>query len=341
MSLSENWQTEFKSFIPHAAFLKNRSVAVLLPCFNEEAAIASVIQSFHLNLPGARVYVYDNNSTDGTVKEAEKTGAVVRHERTRGKGNVVRRMFADIDADIYVLADGDGTYDASACTMLIDRLISDNLDMVIGARDGGSEDAYRQGHKTGNRVFNRIVRHLFGSGFNDIFSGYRIFSRRFVKSFPAESSGFEIETELSIHALDLKIATAEVSVPYGSRGTDSTSKLRTYRDGARILWTILLMYRSVQPYRFFSALCLALMIISAGLGTPIVFEYLQTGLVPRMPTAILSASIMQLGFLSLACGLILEAISSSRREIKRLRYLELPSVASSRVHSAERRAAPR
>ena len=303
-------------------------ISVVMPCYNEEAAIVSVIEGFRRALPSARIYVYDNNSTDGTREEAAKAGAIVRTEPYQGKGNVVRRMLADIDADIYVLADGDATYDPSAAGRLIDTLASENLDMVVGTRTGDADGAaYRRGHQAGNRFFNRVVARLFGPGFSDILSGYRVLSRRFAKSFPVTSSGFEIETELSVHALDLKIATAEIALPYGARPEGSESKLRTYRDGTRILWTILMLYKELRPFRFFGAIGVALIFVALALGLPIVETYLTTGLVPRFPTAVLATGITQLGFLSLASGLVLESVSQGRREAKRMRYLDLNAVA--------------
>jgi glycosyltransferase involved in cell wall biosynthesis len=314
---------ELEAVLPQKSFVKNRSIAVLLPCYNEEATIAAVIESFRSVLPGAVIYVYDNNSTDRTAEAAAAAGAVVRRERYQGKGNVVRRMFADVEADIYVLADGDLTYDASAAGRLVDTLVSQNVDMVVGTRLGSS-DAFRRGHRFGNSLFNGIIAHLFGDGFTDILSGYRVVSRRFAKSFPASSSGFEIETELSVHALDLKLATAEVPLPYGERPANSQSKLKTYKDGARILLSILMMYRALKPFGFYGAIFLALSIIALGLATPVIVTYFETGLVPRLPTAILAASLMQVAFVSLTCGIIIEAVSASRREFKRMRYLELP-----------------
>lgn len=323
----ERVREELDALLPQSSWVKNRSIAVLLPCYNEVAAIAGVIVDFRSALPSAAIYVYDNNSTDGTAEAAEKAGAIVRRESYQGKGNVVRRMLADIDADIYVLADGDATYDTSAAGRLIDALVSGNLDMVIGTRTGGGPDAYRRGHQWGNRLFNRIVTKLFGDAFTDILSGYRVLSRRFAKSFPVTSSGFEIETELCVHALDLKIATAEIELPYGARPEGSESKLRTYRDGARILWTILMLYKELKPFRFFGASGVALMLASLGLGAPLIATFLETGLVPRFPTAILSAAIMQLGFLCMGCGLVLDSVAQGRREAKRMRYLDLKSVA--------------
>jgi glycosyltransferase involved in cell wall biosynthesis len=309
--------------LPQASFAGNRSIAVLLPCYNEEATVAAVIESFRRVLPGAAIYVYDNNSTDRTSDVAAAAGAVVRRERYQGKGNVVRRMFADIEADVYLLADGDLTYDASAAGRLVDALVSQNVDMVVGVRVGSGE-AFRRGHRLGNSLFNRIVAHLFGAGFTDILSGYRVMSRRFAKSFPAASAGFEIETELSIHALDLKLATCEIPLRYGERPENSHSKLKTYQDGARILVSILMMYRALKPFRFYGAIFLALSAVAFGLAAPLVATYLETGLVPRFPTAILAASIMQVAFISLTCGIIIEAISANRREFMRMRYLDLP-----------------
>jgi len=324
----ERIREELEELLPQSSWVKNQSIAVLLPCYNEETAIAGVIGDFRKALPSARIFVYDNNSTDGTADAASKAGAIVRSETHQGKGNVVRRMLADIDADIYVLADGDATYDTTAAGRLIDALVTGNLDMVVGTRLGGGAEAYRRGHQWGNRFFNRVVQHLFGNGFSDILSGYRVLSRRFAKSFPVTSSGFEIETELCVHALDLKIATAEIELPYGARPEGSESKLRTYRDGARILWTILMLYKELKPFRFFGAGGLALMLVSLGLGAPLISTFYETGLVPRFPTAILATGIMQMGFLSFGCGLVLESVAQGRREAKRMRYLDLRSVAA-------------
>jgi hypothetical protein len=317
---------ELASLLPHAAFVKNKSIAVLLPCYDEESTISSVIHGFRRVLPGATIYVYDNNSSDRTVELALTAGAVVRRERYQGKGNVVRRMFADIEADAYVLADGDLTYDASAAGRLIDMLVTQNVDMVVGVRIG-SDQAFRPGHRFGNRLFNWIVARLFGPGFTDILSGYRVVSRRFAKSFPAASSGFEIETELAVHALDLKLATAELPLSYGERPKDSKSKLNTWRDGARILLTIAAMYKALRPLQFFGAISLLLCGVGAVLGAPLILTYIETGLVPRLPTAVLTASIVQLGFLSLFCGIVIDAVSAGRRELKRMRYLELSAPA--------------
>lgn len=324
MNTSARIREELAELLPHATFLKNKSIAVLLPCYNEAATIAAVVASFRRMLPSASIYVYDNNSTDGTADAALAAGAIVRREAHQGKGNVVRRMFADVEADIYVLADGDMTYDASAVGRLIDALVTNNVDMVVGVRVG-TRDAFRRGHRFGNRLFNWTVTRLFGPGFTDILSGYRVLSRRFVKSFPAASSGFEIETELSIHALDLKLATTEIALSYGERPENSVSKLSTYRDGIRIFAKIAMMYRALKPFQFFGAIALILFVTALALGAPVILHYMETGLVPRFPTAILAASIMQLSFMSLTCGIIIEAISASRRELKRMRYLDLPA----------------
>jgi glycosyltransferase involved in cell wall biosynthesis len=319
---------ELKQTVQQAAYpdAAKPRVAVLLPCLNEAGAIAEVVTAFQHALPDATIYVYDNNSTDNTAAVARAAGAVVRHERLPGKGNVVRRMFADVDADIYVLADGDLTYDASRAGELVQAVLEHDLDMIVAARDGGGDKAYRPGHRLGNRLFNQVVAKLFGPGFSDIFSGYRAFSRRFVKSYPASASGFETEAELSIHALDLRLATHEVSYAYGERPSETKSKLRTYRDGARILWTIARMYYALHPLRVLGSLGSALTLLSLLIGGPVIVEFFQTGLVPRFPRAILAAALMQMSWLSFACGIIVQAISGTRREMKRMRYLELPSV---------------
>ena len=298
-------------------------IAVLLPCFNEEAAVAGTVEAFKAALPQADVYVYDNNSTDRTIKAATAAGAIVRTEPYQGKGHVVRRMFADIDADIYVMADGDMTYDPTAAPVLIERLVAGQLDMVIGSRVETGDLAYRRGHRFGNRLFNQITHALFASHFTDIFSGYRVFSRRFVKSFPAASGGFEIESELTVHALDLKLRTAEVPLPYGKRPDNSVSKLKTYRDGARILWMLISMYRRIAPLRFYGWIAGLLAFVSLMLGAPIVETWLETGLVPRFPTAIMAAAIAQLSALMGVCGLVIDAVCDARREAKRMRYLDL------------------
>ena len=302
-----------------------RRLAVLIPCYNEEQAIAQVVKDFRAVLPEAAIYVYDNNSTDSTVQRAQEAGAIVRTEVHQGKGNVVRRMFADTDADIYVLVDGDDTYDASSAPKLVDELINNGLDMVVGSRLAEYDDtAFRQGHHFGNRLLTGSVALLFRHGLIDMLSGYRVFSRRFVKSFPALASGFETETELTVHALELRMAIAEVRTPYKARPTGSQSKLRTYRDGMRILLTILTLFKAERPLIFFSLISAVLAMLSLGLGYPIVMTYLETGLVPRFPTAILATGMMQVAFLSLASGFILDTVTCGRRELKRLTYLSIP-----------------
>ncbi len=298
-------------------------VAVLLPCYNEERAIAKVVADFRAALPGATVYVYDNNSTDGTVAAAKHAGAVVRRESHQGKGYVVRRMFNDIEADIYVLVDGDATYDAPSAPAMIDQLIAERLDMVVATRLDREETAYRPGHRTGNRLLSGFVAHIFGRAFTDILSGYRVFSRRFVKSFPILSGGFEIETELTVHALELELPVGELATPYYSRPAGSISKLSTWQDGFRILWTVLRLYRAERPLSLFGAFGIALIIMSVGLAIPIVITYVQEGIVPRLPTAVLSTGLMLLAFLSIACGLILDTVTRGRREAKLIAYLAL------------------
>lgn len=296
-------------------------VAVLVPCFNEAAAIAKVVTDFHAALPEATIYVYDNNSTDATVEAARSAGAVVRREMHQGKGNVVRRMFADVDADIYVLVDGDATYDAPSARLMIGRLVEDRLDMVVAARVEIDAAAYRRGHRTGNRLLTGFFASVFNAKFTDILSGYRVFSRRFVKSFPVLSRGFEIETELSVHALELELATSEVSTPYYARLEGSVSKLNTWRDGMRILLTIVGLYRSERPLAFFFGLGIALALISIALAIPIFVTYFEQGTVPRVPTAILSTGLMLLAFLSMIAGLVLDTVTRGRREMKLIAYL--------------------
>ena len=299
-------------------------IAVLIPCFNEATTIPKVIVDFRRVLPKATIFVYDNASTDDTAGLAREAGGVVRREPLRGKGNVVRRMFADIEADVYVLVDGDDTYDASMAPTMIERLLEESLDMVNGARVSEVEAAYRSGHRFGNRVLTGTVALLFGNRLSDLLSGYRVFSRRFVKSFPALSEGFEIETELSIHALQLRMPLSEVATRYKERPEGSSSKLNTFRDGFRILRSILLLLRAERPFAFFAVVAVVLAGTSLALGTPVIFEYFHTGLVPRMPTALLAAALMILGSLSLTCGLILETVSRGRVEFKRLGYLSVP-----------------
>jgi len=301
-------------------------VAVLVPCYNEEAAVATVVADFRKALPAAEIFVYDNNSNDRTVEIARAAGAVVRSERRQGKGHVVRRMFADVDADIYVLVDGDATYDAPSAPRMIDRLVNDHLDMVVGFRVDQSVAAYRPGHRTGNWMLTSFLSTVFGQAFKDILSGYRVFSRRFVKSFPVLSDGFEIETELSVHALELALPVTEIETPYYARPEGSVSKLNTWRDGFRILGTILKLYRSEKPLRFFALIGIFLMLVSIGLAIPVVITYLEEGLVPRLPTAVLSMGLMIVAVLSVSSGLVLDTVTRGRREMKLLAYLSQPAV---------------
>lgn len=299
-------------------------IAVLVPCYNEEAAVATVVADFRKSLPTARIFVYDNNSSDRTAEVARAAGAEVRTERRQGKGHVVRRMFADVDADIYVLVDGDATYDATSAPRMVDALMSDHLDMVVGFRVDQAQAAYRTGHRTGNLMLTSFLASVFGAAFKDILSGYRVFSRRFVKSFPVLSDGFEIETELSVHALELALPVAEIETPYYARPAGSFSKLNTWRDGFRILGTILKLYRSEKPLRFFTVMGLFLMLVSIGLAIPIVITYLEIGLVPRLPTAVLSMGLMIMAVLAVSSGLVLDTVTRGRREMKLLAYLSQP-----------------
>lgn len=299
-------------------------LAVLVPCYNEEATVGTVVRDFHAVLPEATIYVYDNNSTDCTVDVARAAGAVVRHEPLPGKGNVVRRMFADIEADIYVLVDGDATYHAASAPAMIDKLMTEQLDLVVGCRVGSDSQAYRAGHRFGNALFTGSVAKLFGKRFTDILSGYRVFSRRFVKSFPALAKGFEIETELSVHALELRMPIGEIDTNYGARPDGSQSKLSTFRDGLRILFMMLALFKDERPLQCFSIAFALLASGSLALAAPLARTYLESGLVPRFPTAILATGIMLLAFLSLTCGVILDTVTHGRREMKRLSYLSIP-----------------
>lgn len=297
------------------------SIAVLIPCFNEAASIEKVVADFRAMLPQAAIYVYDNNSKDDTVAIAARASAIVRHETQQGKGHVVRRMFADIEADAYVLVDGDDTYDATVAPALIELLIENQLDMINVARAKNVDEAFRPGHKFGNTLLTMLVRLIFGDRIKDMLSGYRIFSRRFVKSFPALSQGFEIETELTVHALELNMAICERVASYKERPTGSVSKLNTVRDGLLILRTIINLVKEERPLAFFGTAGVILILFSIGLGWPIVAEFLKTGLVPRFPTAILATGIVLLGFLSITCGLILDTVTHGRQEARRLHYL--------------------
>jgi len=300
-------------------------IAVLVPCHNEEATVARVAADFARALPGAMIWVFDNNSTDATAARAQAAGAIVRHAALRGKGNVVRRMFSDVDADIYVLVDGDGTYDAAAAPMMVRRLVDEGLDMVSAARVSTEAEAYRAGHRLGNLALSGVVRLVFGRQFKDMLSGYRVFSRRFVKSFPAHSMGFEIETELTVHTLQMRLPAVEVEAAYGSRPEGSESKLSTVRDGLRILRMISLMVREERPMQFFGIAGLAAVVIAWALAAPVLVVYLRTGLVPRLPTLVVAVGTMMVALLSFACGLILDGVSRLRLEQRRLAYLALPS----------------
>lgn len=315
MDAFDRVRAELKALAPRtASAYADKTVAVLLPCHNAEATIAGIVDGFRRALPQAEIHVYDDNSTDRTAHTAGKAGAAVRREPFLGRGNAVRRMFADIDADIYVLADVGSTCHPALADKLIERLVKDNLDMVVGARVGEMAAS---------------IPGLFGAGFSDILSGYRVVSRRFAKSFPAAPSDFEIEAELSIHALDLKIAAGEVPLPHSTEPTASASRLGTVRSGCKMLWTIGMMYRALRPFRFYGVICAALALVSVALGYPVVETYLETGTAPQLPTAVLAMGVLQLAFLSLACGLIVEAVSDGRREAKRMRYLHLSSVVAS------------
>jgi len=296
-------------------------IAVLLPCYNEEAAIERTVAGFRAALPDAIVYVFDNNSSDRTIERARAAGAVVRIEKQQGKGNVVRRMFADVDADVYLMADGDLTYDPAAAAPMVAMLLADQLDMVVGTRKHEAAEAYRGGHVLGNRIFTGLLAGLFGRSFTDIFSGYRAFSRRFVKSFPVLSAGFEIETEMSVHALELRMPVGELETVYGARPEGSTSKLSTYRDGWRILKTIVTLYRIERPVLFFGSIGLGLLLLGIILAIPLISTYLATGLVPRLPTAILITGLGIVATLCLFAGLILDTVTRGRREVRRLAYL--------------------
>ncbi len=308
------------------------TTSVLIPCHNEAASIAQVITDFRRVLPEADIYVFDNNSTDGTREVAEATGAVVREEPWQGKGNVVRRMFADVDSDIYIMVDGDATYDAGAAPGMVDLLLRKHLDMVSGARVSEAKDAYRSGHRFGNIMLTTIVRLLFGNKFTDMLTGYRVFSRRFVKSFPALSRGFEIETELTIHALELRMPVAEIETRYGGRPENSASKLNTWRDGFRILRTIGRLLRAERPFLFYTSIAVLLAGVAIALAWPLFITFAETGMVPRFPTAILATGLMILASLSMACGLILETVTRGRQEMRRMFYLSVPPL-HSRRHS--------
>ena len=301
-------------------------IAVIVPCYNEAVAIPRVVENFRAVLPDATIAVYDNNSSDGTAEAARAAGAVVRRETRQGKGHVVRRAFADIEADIYVLVDGDDTYDATCAPAMVALLVEERLDMVTGTRISDAAGAYRPGHRLGNRVLTGLVQAVFGTGVSDMLSGYRVFSRRFVKSFPALSAGFETETEFTVHALELRLPVGELPTPYRERPRGSASKLHTVRDGIRILRTIVVLVKEERPLAFFCTAAGALLAAGIGLVLPVVVEFFATGLVPRLPTAVLAMGMVLLSFLSLACGLVLDSVSRGRKEMKRLAYLSTAAV---------------
>lgn len=309
-------------------------LAVLIPCYNEAATVRSVVRDFRAALPGADIYVFDNNSTDNTSDVARAAGAVVRQVGYQGKGNVIRRMFADIDADAYVLVDGDDTYDAAAAPQMIQRLIEDTLDMVVATRHTDEQEAYRLGHRFGNVMLTRFVASIFGRTFTDMLSGYRVFSRRYVKSFPAHSKGFETETELTVHALELRMPVAEIATRYKSRPEGSVSKLNTYRDGFRILGMIVKLFRAERPLTFFSIGTAICALASIALAVPLFETYFETGLVPRLPTAVLCAALMIFAALFLVCGVILDTVTHGRAEVKRLAYLAIPAPGAQREATA-------
>jgi glycosyltransferase involved in cell wall biosynthesis len=299
-------------------------IAILLPCYNEALTITAIVRDFNTFLPQAQVYVFDNNSTDDTARIAREAGASVRHVSAQGKGSVVRRMFADIEADAYVMVDGDDTYDASVAPQLLEQLFNEGLDMVVGNRVSTEQAAYRPGHRLGNALLTGCVSFVFGRTFTDILSGYRVFSQRYVKSFAAHSAGFEIETELTVHALALRMPVAEVSTVYKSRPEGSVSKLNTYRDGVRILGTIFRLFKSERPLAFYGIGAFFTALLSLILAEPLIETYLRTGLVPRLPTAVLCASLMLFGVILLVCGVILDAVTKGRTEQKRFAYLSHP-----------------
>lgn len=307
----------------HSEPLWAPKIAVLIPCYNEERTVAPVVTAFRAALPSATIYVYDNNSSDRTIEIAHAAGAVVRSEQRQGKGHVVRRMFADVEADIYVLVDGDDTYEAEAAPRLVKRLLHEGLDFVNGARVSEAVEAYRRGHRFGNYVLTALVRNFFGRQFTDMLSGYKVLSRRFVKSFPAMSRGFEIETELTVHALELRMPCAEEQTAYRERPLGSVSKLKTYRDGVRILALIADMIRNERPLQFFGLSGLALIAVAIIIDIPLAKTYLETGLVPRLPTAVLSIGLLILAALSCLAGLILDMVTTMRHEMKRLNYLSI------------------
>ena len=310
--------------------MKNPNIAILIPAYNEDITIKEVITSFAKELTSSKIYVYDNGSNDCTAEYARNAGAIVRTELHKGKGNVVRRMFADIEADLYILVDADATYDPSICKNMLTALIDGNLDMITAIREPVSSNAFRPGHRTGNFILSWLISALFGRHFSDVLSGYRAFSKRFVKSFPCFSKGFEIETELTVHALEMRMPIAEIAVKYKSRPDQSESKLRTYQDGIKIIRTILSLLRAARPFLFFGIIACILAIISIIIFYPILNTYLETGLVPRFPTAIASALLMLSAAVSMTSGIILHYITRTRLEMKMLHYLSISPMPNDR-----------
>ncbi len=319
---------DFKGNASALPDLQGLEIAVILPCYNEAVAIGETVAQFRQALPNATIYVFDNNSTDDTIRVAQQAGATVRTEALQGKGNVVRRMFADVDADVYVMADGDATYDSAAAPELVQLLVSQNLDMVSGARVNKESEAYRRGHKFGNALFSGLVKLFFSNKINDLLSGYRVFSRRFVKSFPALSNGFEIETELTVHAMQMRMPIGEVETNYFSRLPDSSSKLSTFRDGWRILKMISFLIKEEKPMTFFLSLAYIFFLPSLWVFLSVLVEYLETGLVNRIPSLLVAVSGFVASMLSVVCALILDSLARGRREIRRLSYLQFPGTAN-------------
>jgi glycosyltransferase involved in cell wall biosynthesis len=306
------------------SILSNQRIAVIVPCYNEALTIGNIVRDFNTCLPQAAVYVFDNNSSDATIEVAKQAGAIVRSVPLQGKGNVIRRMFADVDADIYIMVDGDDTYDASVAPQLAEKLVAEGLDMVVGTRVTDEQEAYRFGHRFGNKLLTGCVSVVFGNTFTDMLSGYRIFSRRYAKSFAAHAAGFETETELTVHALELRMPVAEVATRYGARPEGSVSKLNTYRDGIRILWMITKLFKNEKPLHFFSLLAGLCALAAAVLAVPLIDTFLHTGLVPRLPTAVLCTGLSLFGVVLLSCGLILDTVTKGRIEQKRFAYLAIP-----------------
>jgi glycosyltransferase involved in cell wall biosynthesis len=307
-------------------------IAVLVPCYNEELTIGTVVRNFRAELPAAKIYVYDNNSSDRTSTVACAAGAICRREEKQGKGNVVRRMFADVEADVYVMVDGDDTYDAASVKRLIEPILCNHVDMVNAVRQPVGKEAFRLGHSFGNTLLTAVVSGTFGSPFSDMLSGYRAMSRRFVKSFPALSEGFEIETEITVHALELGLRIVEVAAPYKQRPKGSASKLNTLRDGIRILFLILLLLKAERPFQFFAVISAMTFLLTFLLALPLVVTYIETGLVPRLPTAVLVTGLSLVGLLTLMSGLILETVTRGRREAKRMHYLSIPALAPALIN---------